>query len=498
MSQLKFDKLSPSERKEYLLQVLGFDPLTISSIKSGETLLGEALSSRISEVMNNPADTTQCAIVCQNIRRDGVSYETMDATPYLEHINELKARGGKFADDEPHPVHTDSLNNASPNSYTSSTPYGQSQSNNPQYGQNQYGQNQYGQNQYGQNGTYGYGRYTGIRTVTGAIFPKPIMRYIARLLDLTICKFFINILFIFGFKVNPIGLALLSAYSAQPSSNQAFLLSMYSILSIVVFYIAESVMIHYWGTTPGKRIFGIRISNEDGSKLSWKQAIKRSALVMVFGYGLHLQFLSLFTLINSYIRCKRGMLLRWDAGIRIDYPETITRRHVIPAIVLAVFVGIVSFVCLAVGNMVPNRGEITEEQFYENCKHVVQYGNINFTDVPEYTVTTDASGHVRKISYVVESDKSTISGYSYYNQMYVAFLAFAGAQRDISLDASDSGIDLINILSNLLSDFSFNFAGLRVTNNVETVGYSRNINGDLYQSADTDIHTFRMIFTVEK
>ena len=99
MSLLKYDDLNDHDKKLLLLRVLGLSPDVILRLQNGEILLTDALSERIREVMNNPDDTTQCAIVCQNIRQDGASYETLEPDKYLEHINELKAGGGRFADD---------------------------------------------------------------------------------------------------------------------------------------------------------------------------------------------------------------------------------------------------------------------------------------------------------------------------------------------------------------------------------------------------------------
>lgn len=488
MSQFKYDHLSPTERKEYLLKVLGFSSEAIEKIRNGEVLLGESLQARINEVINNPDDTTQCAIVCQNIRRDGVSYETMDATPYLEHIGELKARGGRFADDEPEHKSTNPYVGGGQSPYVSGQSYGQAQ-----YGQNQYGQVQYGQPQYRQ------GPSGPTVAVSGtSVFPKPILRYIARFIDQMAGKMIVNLIFIFILKVSPVSLAMSSYVSqTQTDSRQSLLFSVYSILSIVIIYACEPLLLHFFGTTLGKVIFGIRILNEDGSRLTLAQAYRRSLLLLVFGCGFHLPFLRIFTLVTSYNRCKRGMVMRWDMGIKLEYPDYVTKRNVIPAVAAALGMGIFTILCVSIGNIVPNRGDITEEQFYENCRHVIQYEGITFSEIPNYVVKTDSAGHVRSVQFIVEShDEEKI--YPYNNEMYVAFLAFVSGRSDLDI-TTISTVGLTNMFTNCLGDFDTVFAGVKMTNVVETTGYSKNMaSGYLYQSGDSTEHTFRQVFTLSK
>lgn len=495
MSQFKYDHLSPSERKEYLLEVLGFTSSDVSRIRNGEVLLGEALQARINEVMSNPDDTTQCAIVCQNIRRDGVSYETMDATPYLEHIGELKARGGRFADDEPSPVSTNPYAAGghgayAPGSDPNNSPY--SQGLYQQYGAGQY-TDPYARSQYQPNPGAPAMALSGT-----SVFPRPILRYIARFIDQMAGKMIVNLIFIFILKISPVSLAM-SSYVSQTANDarQSLLLSAYNILSIVVIYALEPLAIHFWGTTPGKLIFGIHILNKDGSKLSLGQACRRSLLLLIFGCGFHLPFLRVFALVMSYNRCKRGEVMRWDAGLRIDYPDYVAKRNVIPAVATTLGIGIVTLLCVSIGNIVPNRGEITEEQFYENCRHVIQYEGITFPEIPDYVLTTDENGYVTQVQFISESEGEDRI-YPRSNEMYVAFLAFVSGRRDLDLTRLSTG-SLTSMFSNSLSDFTADFAGVTLINKIESVGYSKNATGGyLYESGESEEHSFRQVFTLTK
>lgn len=58
-----------------------------------------------------------------------------------------------------------------------------------------------------------------------------------------------------------------------------------SILGLLLMTGAETVMLHFWGTTPGKALLGLKILREDGSRLSLEEAAQRTILVMVFFGG---------------------------------------------------------------------------------------------------------------------------------------------------------------------------------------------------------------------
>lgn len=46
----------------------------------------------------------------------------------------------------------------------------------------------------------------------------------------------------------------------------------------------ETLMLHFWGATPGKALLGLKVLREDGSRLSLEEAGRRTVYVMVF-YG---------------------------------------------------------------------------------------------------------------------------------------------------------------------------------------------------------------------
>ena len=45
---------------------------------------------------------------------------------------------------------------------------------------------------------------------------------------------------------------------------------------------AETVMLHLWGTTPGKALLGLKILREDGTPLSLPESARRAGMVAAF------------------------------------------------------------------------------------------------------------------------------------------------------------------------------------------------------------------------
>jgi len=86
--------------------------------------------------------------------------------------------------------------------------------------------------------------------------------------------------------------------------------------ALFVWNFVEALLISSFGTTPGKMLFNIRVFRKNGTRLSYSEAMGRSAFVWLLGIGLGialLQFLamtfSLFYLLN------RGETL-WDRTLK--------------------------------------------------------------------------------------------------------------------------------------------------------------------------------------
>ena len=76
----------------------------------------------------------------------------------------------------------------------------------------------------------------------------------------------------------------------------------------------EPVVLSVAGNTPFKALLRIRVRNEDGSKLSYGQGLRRMVSIWVRGQGLGLGIIALITLIVSYRHLRNDGITWWDAG----------------------------------------------------------------------------------------------------------------------------------------------------------------------------------------
>ncbi len=97
----------------------------------------------------------------------------------------------------------------------------------------------------------------------------PWRRYFARTLDLFLYSTFITLVLQLAFQFN-----MVRSGSLLPALTGLFLMAG-----------AEVLMLHLWGSTPGKALLGLKILREDGSRLSWGEAAQRTIFVMVFFGG---------------------------------------------------------------------------------------------------------------------------------------------------------------------------------------------------------------------
>jgi uncharacterized RDD family membrane protein YckC len=124
---------------------------------------------------------------------------------------------------------------------------------------------------------------------------RPWLRWAARSFDF----------FLFSFLV---GIVLELVYPSALNIPDTAL----NILLTFVYVFVEPIMLCSWGTTTGKALFKIRLRQQNGTKLSYLQALSRSFSVWIQGLGLGVPFVSLFTLLNSYNRLTNEGITLWD------------------------------------------------------------------------------------------------------------------------------------------------------------------------------------------
>ena len=133
-----------------------------------------------------------------------------------------------------------------------------------------------------------------------------------------------------------------------PSGRQPRLCNIESVLGnlwimaaqLVPWFIVESILIHRFGTTPGKWLLGLRVTNTNGTPLSLTAATLRSFRVLVGGIGFGWSLLALFCQVFSLVTARRLGNPLWDhaGGHRVHAAPLVAWRMI--SVVVIFFVAI--------------------------------------------------------------------------------------------------------------------------------------------------------------
>lgn len=161
-------------------------------------------------------------------------------------------------------------------------------------------------------------------------------RYLARLVD-----------FVLFAAVIAMGLSVLMPSIAEwVSDGRGTLLS----LGIVLAYLPiEALMLASSGTTPGKRLFALRVRTVDGSPLTFERAFQRCARVYLFGQAFGLPILTQIAKLFAFDRFRRTGTTLWDeqCGTIVEHGELTPARKFSAAIILGIYLAMMYVVAVS-------------------------------------------------------------------------------------------------------------------------------------------------------
>lgn len=198
----------------------------------------------------------------------------------------------------------------------------------------------------------------------------PWQRFFARLLDAQIYRsLWVLILPALGFNM------------LKSSRGGVLFLEL---LTLGTMFLLEPLLLSRFGTTPGKWLFGLRVTSPDGRRLTYAEGRERIAYLFWYGIRLNLPFFRLYRLYVSYTDEQQEKELPWE-----DRSEQTIRDHAgwrfaaAAALAVLLIAGGVLRVLLPYGPT--HRGELTIAQFAENYNTILrQFG--------DYDVELDETG----------------------------------------------------------------------------------------------------------
>ncbi len=151
-----------------------------------------------------------------------------------------------------------------------------------------------------------------------------------------------------------------------------------TVLGMMVFILAESVLLSCFGTTIGKWLFGIRVLSKDGKKLTWREAAERTGMVLWRGVAFEIPLWNIYRLYKSYDAYTDGETLVWDENCLYLIDEKKGLRYgAAVAVVVLMFIAdcIFDFPSEQIYKLPVHYDGLTVEEFAENYnKYLEIYG----------------------------------------------------------------------------------------------------------------------------
>ena len=260
----------------------------------------------------------------------------------------------------------------------------------------------------------------------------------------------------------------------------------------------EPLLLARFGTTAGKWCMGITVTRPDGERLSYSEALNRTALVWFYGAGLGISIVELVCNYRSYRRYMNGEELAWESGSIERFDERGTGKMALLCAASWAVCGTLTVAMALAAMLPPNRGDLTVAEFAENVNFYRdffdygerwsldengewaenQYENVVYFgggDGPAPFTYTVEEGTLRAVHWAYTETAETIYGTGDENAR-VAYLALAAAQK---------GTSLFNIRSVVKQIGSNSWAGdadySAAWKNVE-MRYDARIEGEYYYS----------------
>ena len=101
------------------------------------------------------------------------------------------------------------------------------------------------------------------------------------------------------------------------------------LLNLPAMLFIEPMLLSLLGTTPGKAIFGIRVTDPDGSRLDYQTALERTWTVMWEGMALNLPLVTLYFQYKSLQTTTQDESLSWEEDSELTYQDNARWRYLL-------------------------------------------------------------------------------------------------------------------------------------------------------------------------
>lgn len=338
----------------------------------------------------------------------------------------------------------------------------------------------------------------------------PWRRYLARMLDISV----------YGFLFSSF-LGLICHVNLAGRSSLGTLVETFVALAIMLFL--EPLLLHRFGTTLGKAIFGLHIEAPDGKRLTYREGFNRTGSLLGKGMGYNIPIYNLVRQWKSYKLCSGGETQPWDESIAYTIKDTKWYRAVLFIAAIVALLGLAIVILLA-QLLPPNRGALSVSDFSENFNYYSNYFDVDFSqklldadglwvdkpvnpntfslnlgdsEPPEYHYILE-NGTLTGLSFTLETENNQTLVSDCDTQMLMAALAFAGAQKEAGLFANAPERLAKHLKTGTFDGFDFTEFGVSFSCKSEHAGYIGTSSHFLIPDENTMETYFKLDFSMNK
>ena len=287
--------------------------------------------------------------------------------------------------------------------------------------------------------------------------------------------------------------------------------------------VLEPLLLHLFGTTPGKALLGLHLARSDGGRLSWFEGFNRYCMMLWCGLGFGIPIWSLIQMYRTVKRCLDEEPQPWDEDIAYTARPFRLRNLTAIAGALALVIG-AGETANSYAQLPPNRGDLTVAEFAENFNRQAAYLGMDFggeldsegifrkrpeePNVVSISISETIPG-AEEFQYTVKDGRLTAvtlsgevtNGFDWYSlpegRMVSAMTAFAWARKDAPFWTREKQRQLA-VFDEADWDQGFTLRQGDVTMTLETEmeGFSATSMGTLIPDTESGENHFAFTFTI--
>jgi len=202
----------------------------------------------------------------------------------------------------------------------------------------------------------------------------PWRRFFARSFDLAFYKMLWDCFVALGLKLPSVSL---------PLTDNLFI-NVDAVISLILMIFLEPLFLRLFKTTPGKALFGIRVTDGEGNRLPYKVGLSRTCTALWRGMGFQVPIYSLVRLYKSYKDYADEYPLAWEYDSELTVRDEKRWRcfAYVGAVLLLALAAAFSF---RISQLPVHRAPLTVEEFCDNYNAYLRYYGYD----PRYRLNSD-------------------------------------------------------------------------------------------------------------